>query len=368
MKPLCMVRSTGAALAVVCLLMGQLLLLSTSSAAHDRAAEPDPPTVDLGLAEAPPEAAAERRTAAAIEWTFHKTTDNLHPDGREQQFLWLMNRARSDPAQEGFWLATMDDPDVAASRDYFNVDESVLQSEFAGYAAKPPAAFDARLYDAARAHSAYLISIDGQNHDNQIARISSAGFSFTQAAGIVFAYSHHTLHGYAGFNIDWGSGTNGTQDPPGHRYAIMAVSGNYTNVGVAAVPEADPATRVGPQVISGNFCYANTGFADHHNRFIVGTVWEDTNANNQYDPGEGLSDVRVTPDKGPYYAVTGNSGGYAIPVLAPDTYNLTFSGGDLTGAFANTSRLPRPALRLTTATAAAEVEVVAVAAVAAAAA
>jgi len=325
-------------LAAACALLiglwaGQLLAPPSGWAGYDRVPEPDPPTVDLGEVGVPAAAAVENQTAAATEWTYHKTSDNLHPDGNEQQFLWLMNRARSDPAQEGIWLATMDDPDVAAARDFFNVDASALQSEFAGYAAKPPAAFDVRLYYAAKAHSDYLISIDDQNHDNQIARISNADFIYSQAAGIVFSYSDHTIFGYAGFNIDWGNGSGGTQDPPGHRQSIMSLSGNYTNAGLAVVPEVNPATEVGPQVISGNLCEANTGFADHHNRFIVGTVWEDTNSNSQYDPGEGLSGVTVMPDKGIYYAVTAISGGYAIPILSNDTYTVTFSGGDLTGIF-----------------------------------
>jgi hypothetical protein len=116
----------------------------------------------------------------------------------------------------------------------------------------------------------------------------------------------------------------------------MSLSGNYTNAGIAVVPEAAPETAVGPQVISGNLCEANTGFPDHFNRFIVGTVWEDTNSNDQYDPGEGLADVTVMPDKGAFYAVTGNSGGYAIPITAADDYGLTFSGGHLTGIFTRT--------------------------------
>jgi hypothetical protein len=319
--------ATGSALIVA--LAWQLLAPSMGWAGQERFAEPDPPTVELDVAETPGVAAASRRTAAATEWTYHKTSDGLHPDGDEQQIMWLMNRARSDPAQEGVRLATLEDPDVTAAFDFFGVNTGVLQTEFAGYAAKAPAAFDMRLYEAAKAHSDYLIGIDGQNHTNQIARIGGTGFNYSQAAGIVFSYSLHPLYGYAAFNVDWGSGTDGTQDPPGHRYAIMSVSGNYTNAGIAVVPESNPATRVGPQVISGNFCYANTGFADHHNRFIVGTVWEDANANAQYDSGEGLAGVTVMPDKGTYFAVTGNSGGYAIPILASDTYTVTFSGGEL---------------------------------------
>ena len=241
---------------------------------YDRIPEPNPPTIERDVPEAPSSAAVLRWMApdALTEWTYHKTGDNLHPDGNEQQMVWLMNRARSDPAQEGEWLATMTDPDVAAARNFWHVDTTVLQNEFAAILAKPPAAFDVRLYNAAKAHSDYLISIDAQNHTGQFDRIDAAGFEYTSAAGIVYSYSENALYGHAGFNIDWGPGTDGTQDPPGHRNAIMSVSGNYTNVGYAVVAESNPATQVGPQVITGDLCYANTGFANHYNRFLIGTV------------------------------------------------------------------------------------------------
>ena len=146
------------------------------------------------------------------------------------------------------------------------------------------------------------------------------------AAGIVYSYSENAVYGHAGFNIDWGPGTDGTQDPPGHRNAIMSVSGNYTNVGYAVVAESNPTTQVGPQVITGNLCYAEHGSANHYNRFLVGTVWIDSNGNGQYDPGEGIGGVRVEPDQGDFFAVTANSGGYAIPITAAGDYTVTFSG------------------------------------------
>ncbi|MBI5577625.1 MAG: hypothetical protein HY895_00605 [Deltaproteobacteria bacterium] len=299
---------------------------------YDRIPEPNPPTLERDVPEAPSSATVSNWMApsALTEWTYHKTGDNLHPDGNEQQMVWLMNRARSNPAQEGVWLATESDPDIAAARSIWHVDTAVLQNEFAAIPAKPPAAFDVRLYSAAKAHSDYLISIDKQNHDGQFARIDAAGFEFTSAAGIVYSYSEHTVYGHAGFNIDWGSGSDGTQDPPGHRNAIMSVNANYANVGYAVVAETALATQVGPQVITGNLCYANTGFANHYNRFLVGTVWIDGNANGQYDPGEGIAGVRVEPDQGDFFAVTANSGGYAIPITAAGDYVVTFSGSMVT--------------------------------------
>ena len=105
--------------------------------------------------------------APTVEWTLHKTADGAHPDGREQQVMWLMNRARAYPPAEGVWLATSTDPDIASGRNYFGVNTTVLQNEFNGYSAKPPAAFDVRLYNAAKAHSDDLIARNAQDHNGQ---------------------------------------------------------------------------------------------------------------------------------------------------------------------------------------------------------
>jgi hypothetical protein len=262
------------------------------------------------------------------EWTLHKTADGLHPDGNEQQFMWLMNRARANPTQEGIWLATMDDPDVASARTYFDVDLDILRAEFAAIGAKPPAAFDVRLYNAAKSHSDYLIRIDGSEHTGQFERIDEEGFHFMSARGNVFSYSKTALHGHAGFNIDWGYGSDGSgmQDGRGHRKAVMSIDGSYTNVGIAAVPDDDPFTYVGPLVVTGNYCSADPNYADHYNLFIVGTVWEDKDGDSLYDSGEGIGGVTVTPSQGTYYAVTADSGGYAIPLASAGTYQVTFSG------------------------------------------
>jgi len=80
----------------------------------------------------------------------------------------------------------------------------VLQNEFAGYDAKPPAAFDVRLYNAAKAHSDDLIMRDAQYHTGQFDRVTEAAFSFTAARGCVFSFARSSLYAHAGFNIDWG--------------------------------------------------------------------------------------------------------------------------------------------------------------------
>lgn len=301
--------------------------------------EPDPPSIDLGETDAFTTRSQPQAPLSIQEWTMHKTADNRHPDGNEQQLLWLMNRARANPSQEGYWLAHTGNPDVENAITYFGVNTTILQNEFDGYDAKPPAAFDVRLYNAAHAHSLELIRRDDQDHDGQFDLIDTAGFHFRAARGNVFSYMENALQGHAAFNIDWGydgGDGSGMQNPRGHRLAIMSIDNDYTNVGLAAVAESDSNTSVGPLVATGNFCKADTGYTDHHNRFIVGTVWQDANDNDQYDPGEGMGGITVMPGSGTYYAVTADGGGYAFPVTSTGTYDVTFSGNAITVAVVRT--------------------------------
>ena len=316
------------------LLLAVVALFAGAASATPRAPAQDPPTISQRFA-AP---AASRYFAASaagaqIEWMLHKSADGVHPNADEQCLLWLMNRARQDPAAEGVFLAGVDDTDVQSALGWFHVDLAVLMQEFAAIAAKPPAAFDVRLYAAARDHSLYLIANDAQNHTGQFDRVATAGFHALGMRGNVFSYADSALYGHAGFNVDWG-GSDGTgmQAGRGHRLAIMSIDGDYTNVGLAAVLETSSATSVGPLVVTGDYAYAATSYPDHYNRFLVGTVWEDMDGNNRYDAGEGIAGVDVVPSVGSYFAVTGAAGGYAIPLPAAveaGPVAVSFSGGDV---------------------------------------
>jgi len=303
--------------------------LSPLPADAQRAPALDPPVV----APPGPEPPSARRPGGGSEplleeWALHKTADGAHPDGVEQAYVWLMNRARRDPAAEGAFLAHAPDSGVQGAIGYFDVDVALLQQEFAASAARPPAAFDARLYEAALAHSLDLIARNAQDHSGQFARVADAGFHYWSLRGNVFAFAREPLFGHAGFNIDWG-GKDGTGMQPGrgHRQAVMGIDSDYSNVGIAAVLELDPDTFVGPSVVTGNYARAATSYPDHHNRFLVGTVWEDLDADGLYDPGEGIEGVTVLPSRGPWFAVTAAGGGYAIPVLAEGAIGVDFEGG-----------------------------------------
>ena len=265
-----------------------------------------------------------------LEWELHRTADGVHPDGQEQALVWLMNRARESPGAEGFWLATELHPDVSAGRGYFGVDTNVLEAEFFALDPTPPAAFDRRLYQAAEAHSLALIERDSQDHTGQRAAVDEAGFVSLGGRINVFSYAQSPLNAHAAFNIDWGPSDDGMQPARAHRRGVM---GSFDNVGIAAVEETDPTTGVGRYVTSGNYFDADTSAVDHYDRFLVGTVWEDLDGNGTYDPGEGLGGVTVMPRTGPWFSVTAAGGGYALPIVEPGTYDVTFSGGDLPGTF-----------------------------------
>jgi hypothetical protein len=309
--------------------LAALLAAGPSAAVAQSIPAPDPPHF-----EAPPASESRERTPGGgsapllAEWTLHRSADGAHPDGVEQAYVWLMNRARQDPAAEGVFLATLDESGVGSALLYFAVDVALLQQEFAAIPPKPPAAFDVRLYEAALAHSLDLIARDAQDHSGQFDRVDEAGFHAQAMRGNVFSYARDPLYGHAAFNVDWG-GNDGTgmQSGRGHRKAIMSIDGDYANVGLAAVPEQQPGTRVGPSVVTANFARAATSYPDHHNRFLVGTVWEDLDEDGLYDPGEGVEGVTVLPSRGSWFAVTAAGGGYALPVEEPGAVDVAFSGG-----------------------------------------
>lgn len=271
-------------------------------------------------------------------WELHKTADGLHPDGNEQEMLWLMNRARANPTAEGVFLANSGNADINLGISYFGVNVGLMQQEFAAIPAKPPAAFDRRLYEASKNHSLALIARDSQDHDGQFALVDASGFEYTSARASVFSFANGPLAAHGALNIDWGpGGTGGMQSGRGHRVAIMSSSGSLTNVGLAMVADNNPNTDVGPYIFSGAYCGADTSFANHYNRFLVGTVWRDTNNNSRYDAGEGLNNVRVQPSNGTFHAFTGIAGGWAIPATAVGAVTLTFSGGTLASPLTKTA-------------------------------
>lgn len=73
----------------------------------------------------------------------------------------------------------------------------------------------------------------------------------------------------------------------------------------------------------------NFGTRANSTPFITGVVYQDTNGNGFYDPGEGIGGIRVDVPGSNFFAITTASGGYSVPVPGNGTFTATFNGGSI---------------------------------------
>ena len=265
------------------------------------------------------------------------------PTNFEQEMLELVNRARLDPQGEyDALIGTSADAagvtaEIRNAVRYFDVDLDLFKEQLAAFDPVAPLAWSSELKIAAQGHSKQMIAFDSQSHQlpgepGLGARITAAGYKNWRMLGEnIFAYTTDPVTGHAGFYIDWGDTPTGMQTPAGHRRSIL--NGNFTDIGISAIAEADSATAVGPWVVTQNL---GTQFRDVPQ--LVGVVLQDVDGDRFYDAGEGLGGVTITATNasGTRFVTTSwGSGGYQIE-LASGTYEVVFSGGDLTGPITST--------------------------------
>ena len=113
----------------------------------------------------------------------------------------------------------------------------------------------------------------------------------------------------------------------GHRMSMMLTYWREIGIGVTAGKDNDNGT-----IWDSLYTVQNFGKLANSTPFITGVVYQDTNGNGFYDPGEGIGGIRVDVPGSNFYAITSPSGGYSVPVPGNGSYNATLSGG----AFANT--------------------------------
>lgn len=247
-----------------------------------------------------------------------------NPTAEEQLYIEFINRARANPTAEGVRLAATTDPDVIAAYAQFAVNLALMQSEFGAIGVQPPLAPNASLTTAARGHSAWMLANATQTHDetnpaNTFAgRITAAGYTYSTAGENIFAYAKGVWHGHAGFQVDWGSGSGGMQDPRGHRANIH--SGSFREIGVGMTLGTNGAA--GPQLVTQDF---GTRFSSPS--LGTGVAYYDLNANNCYDLGEGLAGLTVNVSGVTDSCLTAIGGGWVVPVPSTaTTRTVSFSG------------------------------------------
>ncbi|HEV2746744.1 MAG TPA: CAP domain-containing protein [Allosphingosinicella sp.] len=269
----------------------------------------------------------------------------------------LINRFRMDPDGEFDRLLGADaSADIITAMHFFGVLSAALRTQLGGLAEVAPLAWNSALADAAHGHNAAMIRADQQTHQAPGERtlgdrIKAAGYIYSTVGENVSAFSSNIFQGHGALVIDWGydredlsngrllsdwrARGDGMQDPAGHRKNLM--SGNFTEIGIAATAEDNGATEVGPLVIT----------QDLGNRFdyqpqFVGVVINDLDNDDFYDVGEGLGGVTITleGERTTYTTTSWASGGWQIAVPA-GTYTITFSGRGLGGTVTQTATLGR---------------------------
>jgi uncharacterized protein YkwD len=252
------------------------------------------------------------------------------PTDEEQLYLEYLNRMRANPTAEGQRLATTTDPSVLSAYGQFMVDLNLMQAEFATNPPVPPLAMNAQLLSAARWHSGDMFTNQYQGHyqtNGSIVmspgdRIATNGYRASIDGENVFSYATSVFQGHTAFAVDWGPppAIGGMQNPPGHRDNMLYPS--FREVGVGVVDGVNGS--VGPQLATQDF-----GTQISSSPFLTGVVYFDLNGNGFYDVGEGIGGVTVNTPGSTYFAVTADSGGYAIPISTNGHYTVTFTASRL---------------------------------------
>ena len=257
------------------------------------------------------------------------------PTAEEQLLLEHINAARLDPLGDAARYissyaatATSADADINSALRFFGVSGPALLAAYSALTPVKPLAWNDALSNAAQGHDAAMIAADSQTHQapgeaDLGARFTAAGYAFTRGGENIFAFGDSVLQTHAAFMVDWGSGPNGMQSPPGHRDNIM--DGSFREIGLAIVHESNGATSVGPLVVTEDLGTRSTSGV-----FILGVAYNDTNGDDFYSVGEAVGGLQVSLGS----ASVGNfaTGGYALQSSLAGAQTVTLTGAGLSGA------------------------------------
>jgi hypothetical protein len=287
-----------------------------------------------------------KRVAIALTLALATTAAADPPDGVEQEFLWQVNLARSDPGGWG--------------------QGNGLGSILDAFPAKPPLAWNATLVDSAQFKTQEFIDRDYFAHVNPDGVGANAliinGYNYPMAGGAPYIY-----FGPVGSGCDFGCSYAPSAPNTGVESlaSSFAVDGGLTSTPIGAVrsllgeicdTQGTPdtcgtdghrrhllgaATFTAPMIESGaghaievegalttHYWVFHTGFpAGSQNampRLLTGVAYADGDGDGEYDAGEGLAGVTVTANA--QSTTTNAVGGWSLAV-ASGTYDVGCSGG-----------------------------------------
>jgi hypothetical protein len=117
------------------------------------------------------------------------------------------------------------------------------------------------------------------------------------------------------------------QTVPGRGHRMTTTLGFFREIGIGMTAGTDNGQG---QTWDSIYIVQDFGTQTNSTPFVTGVVYQDTNGNGFYDPGEGIGGVRVDVSGSNFFAVTSSSGGYSVPVAGDGSYTVTFSGGGVT--------------------------------------
>ncbi|MBE9067875.1 hypothetical protein IQ260_14570 [Leptolyngbya cf. ectocarpi LEGE 11479] len=253
------------------------------------------------------------------------------PNTFEQYSLELLNRFRIDPLNEYDRLVNSGDADVDSAISFFNVNLALLESQFLALAPAAPVAWSTLLHDSATTHNNLMITFDQQSHNlpgepGLLQRVQNAGYNPQTVGENIFANSKSAFHGHAAFVIDWGNTPTGIQNPPGHRNSMINPA--FREVGISIVPENDPNTNVGPELVTHHLATSQE-LNSSNESWLLGVAFRDTDDDDFYTPGEGLDNVTVnitgiTNNSFSTSLSTQSAGGYQALLPENASYNVDF--------------------------------------------
>lgn len=235
----------------------------------------------------------------------------LSVSAAQQQFVYLLNRARHDP--------------LAYQR------EAGLAVDLSAVAPRPPLAVNAALMQAAAEHAQEMATLDYVDHQspatgvwsNQAAR--NAGYELPLAwpddGNLIESIAAGTRYPQADLSLDALIVDQGVSNAA-HRSHLLGIAPFYAEnreIGVGLATRAD-STYV-------NYWSVYIARREPTDVFLTGVVFDDLDGNGRYDAGEGLPDIIVqTLER----ATTSNAaGGFSLAVPADGRYRVLASGPSL---------------------------------------
>ncbi len=235
----------------------------------------------------------------------------LSASADEQHFVYLLNRARHDPA--------------AYQR------EVGLAVDLATVAPQPPLAVNDRLMRSAGLHSDEMAQRDYVGHQspvtgvwpNQMARDQGYPLPSTwpNANNFIESVAAGDWYDNAGVPLEALLVDQGLPTAS-HRRHLLGMDSFYAEnreIGVGYATEADSTY--------GHYWTVHIARQEPPGIFLTGVVYDDRNGNGRYDAGEGLPGVTVQADG--LAATTNDAGGYSLAVNARGWYRILASGPQL---------------------------------------